>query len=121
MSDAWFQVLPSHAAGDTRDAVVFAGSGHNTRSLQLSDVLEDGQTNRWNAANTDGVTGEALSATEARCQLRVEGTTGDQVTLNDLADWTLNPNDMVDGNTYSVWNHTSAQAQLLIDSRVIVA
>ncbi len=51
----------------------------------------------------------------------MEGIPGDRVRVNDLADWPPNPNDMVDGNTYNVWNHTSAQAQLLIDSRVIMA
>jgi hypothetical protein len=64
--------------------------------LQRSDALDLRRRNRWNVVNTDGVTGEALPATEPP----------------------LNPNEMVDGNN-PLWNLTSAAAQLLIDSRVI--
>ncbi len=53
--------------------------------------------------------------------MKVEGDLGDQVILTDFPDWVRTPHDMVDGNTYNVWNHTSPPAQLLIDTRVIVA
>jgi len=98
------------------------GSGSNTLRLRLMDVLNFGDNNIWNAANTNGVSGEALAVTEPRRQLRVQGDAGDQVILADLASWTKTSNDMVaDGANYGVWNHNTALAQLLIDTRVIVA
>ena len=104
------------------ERIDITGSGNNTLRLQLSDVLNFGDNNLWNAGNTAGFSGEALPAIEARRQLRIEGNTGDQVNLSNLGNWALAGNDMVDGNTsYDVWNHTSANAQLLIDIRVIVA
>ena len=103
------------------ERVNITGSGDNTLRLQLTDVLNFGDNNLWNAGNTAGVSGEALPALEARRQLRIEGDAGDQVNLSNLGSWALAGNDMVDGNTYDVWNHTSANAQLLIDTRVIVA
>jgi hypothetical protein len=103
------------------ERVNITGSGDNTLRLQLTDVLNFGDNNLWNAGNTAGVSGEALPALEARRQLRIEGNAGDRVNLSNLGSWALAGNDMVDGNTYDVWNHTSANAQLLIDTRVIVA
>jgi len=42
--------------------------------------------------------------------------------VGDLADWTRTSNDMIaDGNSYGVWNHTTSFAQMLIDTRVVVA
>ena len=109
------------SALDGVEKIDITGSGNNTLRLGLMDVLNFGDNNIWNAGNTNGASGEALSATEARRQLRVEGNAGDQVRLTGIADWARASNDMVDGNTYAVWNHSSIKAQLLIDTRVVVA
>lgn len=104
------------------ERIDLTGSGNNTLRLRLTDVLNFGDNNVWNAANTDGVSGEALGVTEARRQLRVDGNSGDQVIVSDLANWTRATNNMVaDGNTYGVWNHATSLAQILIDTRVVVA
>jgi hypothetical protein len=104
------------------ERVDITGSGDNTLRLQLTDVLNFGDNNLWNAGNTAGVSGEALPAIEARRQLRIEGNAGDRVNLSNLANWNRASNDMVaDGNTFGVWNHATSSAQLLIDTRVLVA
>ncbi|NBS64960.1 MAG: hypothetical protein EBT33_11525 [Betaproteobacteria bacterium] len=103
------------------EKIDITGSGNNTLRLGLLDVLNYGDNNLWNAGNTNGVSGEALAAIESRRQLRVEGNTGDRVNLSEIADWVRAGNDMVDGNTYGVWNHVSAKAQLLISQNVTVS
>lgn len=113
--------LVRRSALESIERIDITGSGNNTLRLQLTDVLNFGDNNLWNAGNTAGVSGEALPTIEARRQLRMEGDAGDKVILSGLANWTLAGNDMVDGNTYCVWNHISASAQLLIDNRVMVA
>jgi hypothetical protein len=104
------------------EKIDITGSGNNTLRLGLLDVLNYGDNNLWNAGNTNGVSGEALAAIEPQRQLRLEGDTGDTVIVSDLGNWTRSSNDMLaDANQYGVWNHVSARAQLLIDTRVLLA
>lgn len=104
------------------ETIDLTGSGNNTLRLGLLDVLNFGDNNLWNAANTNGQTGEALAAKETRRQLRIDGNSGDQVVLGSLADWTRSTNPMTtDGTTFfDVWNHNSSGAQLLINSQITV-
>ncbi len=104
------------------ETIDITGSGNNILRLGLLDVLNFGDNNLWNAANTNGQTGEALAVKETRRQLRIDGNSGDQVALAGLATWTRSTNPMTtDGTTYfDVWNHNSSAAQLLINTQVSV-
>ncbi|MCE2879986.1 MAG: Ig-like domain-containing protein, partial [Comamonadaceae bacterium] len=105
------------------ERIDLSGSGDNALQLVLFEVLQYGDHNVWNAGNTGGADmtlGEALPDIEKRKQLRIEGNTGDQLILGDFSSWSRASNDMVDGASYGVWNHSSAGAQLLVHSAVTV-
>jgi hypothetical protein len=102
---------------DNIERIDLTGSGNNTLTLSMEDVLAIGSANTFNSGNTTG-----LAASEASFQIRVEGNTGDTLTLADLANWTASGTEAVaDGRNYTVYNHNIAAAQLLIDQQIVVS
>jgi hypothetical protein len=104
-------------------------TGANTLKLALKDVLDMGGMNSFNNANgwTDGTydlaTGGANGANpERRHQLVIDGSAGDTVQVSGGSSWTLAGlvSSSQSGNlqTYNVWNHNTALAQMLIDSDI---
>jgi hypothetical protein len=98
------------------DIVDLTGSGNNSVTLTLTDVLQLGQANTFN-----GGTGAAgLGAAVIKQQLMIAGNAGDVVTLSDLASWTAAGTTTYSGQTYTIYNHGTAAGQLLIDTDVVV-
>ncbi|MFM9967933.1 MAG: beta strand repeat-containing protein [Burkholderiales bacterium] len=92
-----------------------SGSGNNSLALSLKDVLDIADVNSFNAGN--GWTN--LGAAVKKHQLVVDGNAGDLLTLSDNASWSFGGTQTNGGNTYSIFNHNSAAAQVLVDSRAL--
>jgi hypothetical protein len=93
------------------ERIDLTGSGNNTLSgLSLKDVLDMSSANLFNSGN--GWTG--LIAATTRQQLVIDGNAGDRVDLAINTDWTQAGSALNGGVTYDIYNHNSAQAQLLI-------
>jgi hypothetical protein len=100
----------SDMAIDNVEVLDITGSGANTLKLRLLEVLDLGSSNLFNV-NT--------SATDVKQQLMVTGNADDKVVLTDLVSWTVQGSTFVDnGHTYKVYNHNTANAQLLIDQLI---
>ncbi|MFI3119218.1 MAG: FG-GAP-like repeat-containing protein, partial [Methylococcaceae bacterium] len=96
------------------ERIDLTGTGNNTLTLAAKDVLDMSSMNQFN--NGNGWTG--LGASVGRHQLVIDGNGGDLVT-NVLSDWTAQGATVTNsGNTYVVFNNTSASAQLLINTNV---
>ena len=93
-------------------------SNANTVKIALLDVIDMAGMNQFKSSN--GWAG--LSATEARHQVVVLGTTNDTVQLVDGAsDWTAGGTTAgVPSGDHNIWNHNTAAAQLLINTSVTV-
>jgi hypothetical protein len=94
---------------------ITSGAGAaNTVKLNLLEVLDVGDNNVFNV--------NAL-AVDTRTQLMLTGDADDKVVLTDLSSWTqatgANSTYTANGHTYNVWNHNTAQAQLLIDQLIV--
>jgi hypothetical protein len=93
------------------------GIADNTLQVSLRDllVMEDpGGQSAFNAFS-------AFAGVNNKRQVVVVGDSGDSVVLTDLSDWTLDVNTVDDGiSTYSVYNHNTAQQQLLVHNAVAV-
>ncbi len=102
------------AAVTSVEHVDITGSGANTVKLSLTDVLQMGDNNLFDV-NT--------SAIDSRQQLMISGDADDKVVLTDLASWTQQSSSTFtrDGQTYNVWNHNTANAQLLIDQDILLS
>ena len=87
------------------DIVDLTGSGNNALTLSVLDVLQLG------AANTFGING--------RQQLMVSGNAGDSVTLSDSGSWNVAGSLSYGGQNYTLYNHDSSAAQLLIDTDLL--
>ena len=103
------------------EEIDITGSGANTLKLNLYDVLDMGQSNTFDV-NTGAV--------DTRKQLMVTGSqTGgangkgdDTLVLTDLLmSWTQSGTFSSGDHTYDVYNHNSAQLQLLVDQKVVVS
>ncbi|WP_445177494.1 Ig-like domain-containing protein [Pseudomonas sp. McL0111] len=93
------------------EIIDITGTGNNTLTLSLEDVLEQGQTSLF--TNDDTV------------QMMIKGNTGDTVNLNDQlsgidapGDWAASGAVEVSGVTYNVFKHDSLDAQLLVQDGV---
>lgn len=93
------------------EIIDITGTGNNTLNLSLGDVLEQGETNLF--TNDDTV------------QMMVKGNAGDEVNLDDLladgtdpGDWAAQGAVTVEGITYNVFQHSSLDAQLLVQDGV---
>ncbi|MDG9783965.1 Ig-like domain-containing protein [Metapseudomonas otitidis] len=99
-------------AGKVRSIEVLdiTGSGNNTLKLSAADVLSQGQTD--------------LFRNSGHVQMLVKGDAGDLVQLQKLAGandggrWQSQGNVNVDGVGYQVWQHSSLEAELLIQMGV---
>lgn len=87
------------------------GKGNNTLTLSLGDVLQQG--------------GKDLFNHSGNVQMMVKGNAGDKVILSDLlpngadvGNWNSSGNVTVGGVVYSVWQHDSLTAELLVQSGV---
>ena len=113
----------SHSRLESVELIDLTGSGNNTVKLNLRDVLDMAEMNSFNNATgwVDGsynlATGGADGSNpERRHQLVITGNAGDSITLSDAADWTNDGMVVHSGQTFSVFNHRDAAAQLLVYS-----
>ncbi|MFM9967368.1 MAG: putative Ig domain-containing protein, partial [Burkholderiales bacterium] len=104
----------SAARIDNIERINLTGSGDNSLTLSVLDVVDMAGINLFNNANGwDG-----LSAAVQRHQLVVDGNAGDTIVLGDLANWVEVGTVTNNGNSYAVLNHSSVLAQLIVDSDV---
>jgi hypothetical protein len=79
--------------------------------------------NGWTDGTYDLATGGANGANpERRHQLVIDGSAGDTVQVSGGSSWTLaglvSSSQSGNSQTYNVWNHNTALAQMLIDSDI---
>ncbi len=93
------------------EIIDITGTGNNTLNLSLGDVLEQGEASLFTA--DDAV------------QMMIKGNAGDVVNLDDLladgtdpGDWAGMGQVTVEGVTYNVFQHSSLDAQLLVQDGV---
>ncbi|GLH41388.1 hypothetical protein RS3R6_02980 [Pseudomonas atacamensis] len=96
---------------DSVEIIDITGTGNNTLNLSLSDVLEQGETSLFTADET--------------MQMMIKGNAGDVVNLDDMlpdgtdpGDWATAGTATVAGVTYNVFQHSTLDAQLLIQDGV---
>ncbi|MNN70581.1 hypothetical protein D3C81_1864470 [compost metagenome] len=85
-------------------------------TLNLSQVLNEGTVDMF---HEDG---------QSRTQMMVKGNAGDSINLDDmladgvtdLGDWAVNGSKTVDGMAYTVYQHSGANAELLVQEPVTV-
>lgn len=102
------------------EEIDITGVGANTLKLNLFDVLDMGSSNVFdvNAAAVD--TRKQLMVTGS--QTGGTGSMGDDtLVLSDLVNWSQSGTFTSADHTYDVWNHNSAQVQLLVDQKVTVS
>jgi len=114
--------LVSSAAIQNIEKIDLTGSGNNTLKLSLIDMLQSfDNSNVFNSSNTTS----GLTATVSKNQLLVDGDTGDNVVLSDLANWTTGTTVVATSggvtHTYVAYNHNTSAQQLLIDQLVTVS
>jgi Ca2+-binding RTX toxin-like protein len=105
------------------ERIDLTGSGNNTLTFGVGDVLDMAGMNSFNNATgwSDGsynlAAGGANGANpEPRHQLILIGNAGDAAVLTDGASWSNAGTVSSSGHAYIVYNHRSAAAQLLIDT-----
>ncbi|KAA6177452.1 Ig-like domain repeat protein [Pseudomonas marginalis] len=93
------------------EVIDITGTGDNTLNLSLSDVLSQG--------------GDSLFTADEATQMMIKGNAGDVVNLDDLladgtdpGDWAGQGQVIVEGVTYNVFQHSSLDAQLLVQDGV---
>lgn len=93
------------------EIINLTGTGNNTLSLSLGDVLQQG--------------GKDLFNHSGNVQMMVKGNAGDKVNLSDLlpesgdvGDWNNSGNVTVGGVVYAVWQHSALDAALLVQNGV---
>jgi hypothetical protein len=95
----------------------------NVLRITLQEVLAQPALNLFNASNTSTISGTGLNGTEAKHQLMVRGDANDFAQVSNLStNWT--PTHTVvayEGQSYSVYNAKTSDAQLLIDLRMVNA
>ena len=98
---------------DSMEVIDLTGTGNNTLLLAARDVQDMAGMNLFNSGN--GWSG--LAASVARHQLRVEGNTGDLLTLGE--EWSRGGTATYGGVTYKLYNAGSG-AQVLVNAAVTV-
>ncbi|MGE4157460.1 MAG: beta strand repeat-containing protein, partial [Hydrogenophaga sp.] len=116
--------IANQAAGDPEtgsriasiEKINLSGTGNNTLTLSVGDVLDMAGMNQFNTTNGwSNVTGTALGTQVQRHQLVIDGDADDSVTSSG---WTDTGGTVSDGvQTYAVYNSSTAStlAQLLVD------
>ncbi|MFK3821259.1 Ig-like domain-containing protein [Pseudomonas yamanorum] len=96
---------------ESLEIIDITGSGNNTLNISLGDVLELGES--------------SLFTTDEKVQMIIKGNAGDVVNLDDLladgtdpGDWAGQGTVVVEGVTYNVYQHSSLDAQLLVQDGV---
>lgn len=98
------------------EIIDLTGTGNNTLTLSLKDVLENGQTDLFHATANGTV------------QMMVRGNAGDVVNLDDLlglngldfGDWQASGKQIIAGSAYQVYLHSGLDAELLVQDAVKV-
>ena len=97
------------------EVIDLTGSGNNTLTLNLSDVLRNGGTDLF-------YTGD-----KSRVQMMVTGKAGDSVNLSDLltggidhGDWVKTTVVVIDGVNYNSYQHSSLDVELLVKKALTV-
>lgn len=98
------------------EIIDLTGTGNNTLTLSLKDVLENGQTDLFHATANGTV------------QMMVRGNAGDVVNLDDLlglngpdfGDWQAGGKQIIAGSAYQVYLHNGLDAELLVQDAVKV-
>ena len=95
------------------EVIDITGTGNNTLTLSLAEVLENGTVDQFVA--------------NGRVQMMVKGNAGDAVSLLDLlpngtdpGDWAQSANVTIDGVVYEVYQHSGFKADLLVQQGVTV-
>ncbi|AZF55016.1 Large repetitive protein [Pseudomonas sp. R4-34-07] len=93
------------------EIIDLTGTGNNTLNLNLGDVLELGES--------------SIFTEDESVQMMIKGNAGDVVNLDDLladgtdpGDWAGQGQVIVEGVTYNVFQHSSLDAQLLVQDGV---
>ena len=93
------------------EVIDITGSGNNTLSLSLGDILQQG--------------GKDLFNLSGNVQMVVKGNAGDKVNLSDLlpdnadvGDWSSSGSVTIGGVVYAVWQHSALDAELLVQNGV---
>lgn len=98
------------------EIIDLTGTGNNTLTLSLKDVLENGQMDLFHATANGTV------------QMMVRGNAGDVVNLDDLlglngpdfGDWHAGGKQIIAGSAYQVYLHSGLDAELLVQDAVKV-
>ncbi len=98
------------------EIIDLTGTGNNTLTLSLKDVLENGQTDLFHVSANGTV------------QMMVRGNAGDVVNLDDLlglngpdfGDWQAGGKQIIAGSAYQVYLHSGLDAELLVQDAVKV-
>jgi hypothetical protein len=95
------------------EMINLTGSGDNTLSLSLGDVIQQGGIDLFNMSGN--------------VQMAIKGNAGDKVNLSDLlpdngdvGNWSSSGNITVGGVVYAVWQHSTLDAELLVQNGVAV-
>jgi hypothetical protein len=94
------------------ERIDLTGSGNNSLTLTLADVVDMAGMNSFNSGN--GWTG--LAASEARHQVVVDGNAGDKVTISG-GGWTDAGTATYNGHTYEVYKN-GTYGELLVDTSI---
>ncbi|WP_052700425.1 FG-GAP-like repeat-containing protein [Methylocucumis oryzae] len=118
--------LKSSSRIEAIERIDLTGTGSNSLTLAVNDVVDMAGLNSFNNANSwlDGsynlAAGGANGANpERRHQLVIDGDTNDTLLLTDRANWSYVGTISHNAETYSVFNHQTAAAQLLISANII--
>lgn len=98
------------------EVIDITGTGNNTLTLSLQDVLANGQTDIFHVGSKQTV------------QMMVKGNAGDIVNLDDLlgpngvdvGDWVTSGMKVVGGLSYIAYQHSGLEAELLVQDAVKV-
>ncbi|MGE0428994.1 MAG: FG-GAP-like repeat-containing protein, partial [Hydrogenophaga sp.] len=125
--------IANQAAGDPEtgsriasiEKINLSGTGNNTLTLSVGDVLDMAGMNQFNTENGwSNVTGTALGTQVQRHQLVIDGDAGDVVNSFEApGTWSLVGTASDGTNTYKVFNATNSatSAQLLVNTNITQA
>ena len=98
------------------EIIDITGSGNNSLTLGLSDVLRNGATDLFHIGD------------KSRVQMMVNGNAGDRVNLSDLlsgdvdhGDWVQKSAVIIGGATYNAYQHSALDVELLIAGGITVS
>ena len=98
---------------DNVEIIDITGSGNNTLTLELKDVLDMAAHNVF----------ESAGANAGNHQLMVRGDAGDTLDLADgigTTSWSNSGSSTIDGANYDVWQHDTSAALIYVDQNVAI-